>query len=287
MDWNDLRVFLIAVRSGSYTAAAARLDMNRTTVGRRVSALESALNATLFREGPFGPEPTREGRLVLEAAARIEAELGELHRALAATAGEPGVIRIASSAGVGVEFLDLFAEFQRLRPHVGLELLGALDPIEAVSQRRADLAIALARSCPRRLSGVRIGPVTQALYARRGAEAARRLTWGREMELALPGQWTAANAATPEAPASGGFNNWPQLKQAVLQGLGAAWLLAFAAETEPDLVRLAPPEPRWETALWLLHRTAAPVHQDVASLIGFLAPALQRRLKAPELSPRP
>jgi len=279
MDWNDLRVFLTAVRTGSYTAAAAPLDMNRTTVGRRVAALEAALNATLFREGPFGHEPTREGRLVLEAAARVESELITLGKALEGAAREPVTIRIASSAGIATEFLDLLGDFQRHNPQVAIELLGALDPLEMVSQRRADLALALSRSCPRRLTGVRVGPVQQALYARAGADGTRRLTWGREMELALPGQWTAANAAG--AGSSNGFNNWSQLKQAVLQGVGAAWLFCFAADPEPGLVQLQPPESRWETALWLLHRTAAPLHPDLAAMIAFLAPALQQRLESP------
>lgn len=277
MDWNDLRVFLIAVRSGSYTAAAAPLEMNRTTVGRRVAALEAALNVTLFREGPLGPEPTEEGRLVLSAASKLEGAVAELRAQLNQRAAEPITIRIASSAGIATEFLDLLADFQQQRGRVGLELLSELDPIDAVSQRRADLGIVINRTCPRRMTGVRVASMSQARYVRRGADSTRRLVWGREMQLALPGQWTGANAADDETTGAAGFNDFAQLKRAVLEGMGAASLWCFVGDREPELVRITGPEPRWNSALWLLHRASAPVHEDMAALIGFLQPRLRER----------
>lgn len=279
MDWNDLRVFLIAVRAGSYSAAARRLGMDRTTVGRRIAALEAALNVTLFRDTPSGPEPTWEGRQALAAAECAEAAVEDLSETLRRGPPEPVRIRIASTAGLAIEFLDLFAAYRRDRPQLGLELLGALDPVEAVLQRRADLAIAATRIRPTRLAGVRVGALSQALYARRDAPDAPRLSWGHEMELALPGQGTAANAL--DQGRGDGFNNWPQLKQAVLVGLGAAYLWCFVADREPDLVRLAPPEPRWESGLWLLYRPAAPLDRETSALVEFLATALGERLSLP------
>ena len=278
LDWNDLRVFLIAVRAGSYQAAAGALGMNRTTVGRRVAALEAALGVTLFRHTPTGPEPTWEGRRVLDAAARMEADAEALGSELAAGPQGPSQIRVASSAGLAVEFMDLLADFQAANRDVGIELLGALDPLEAVSQRRADLAVAVTRVCPRRMAGVRVGPLPQALYARKGATTETRLAWGHEMLAALPGPWTAANPA-PDGEARPAFNNWPQLKQAVLDGVGAASLWCFAADRETDLVRLAEPDARLESALWLLHRSDAPLDRATLSLISFLDGALRARLE--------
>jgi len=78
MEWSDLKIFLAAVRAGSYTAAGRQLGVNRTTVGRRIDALEAALGVELFRETPRGHEPSRDGEHLLAAATRIERELGEL-----------------------------------------------------------------------------------------------------------------------------------------------------------------------------------------------------------------
>src|SRR5207302_337036 len=126
-------------RTGSYTAAGPVLGLNRTTVGRRIDSLETALGMSLFRDSPAGPEPTPEGRILLESATRIEAEIERMGSLLRIQAEAPTHVRIASSAGIAVEFLLEIAEFQADRTDVGIELLGALDPLEAVTQRRADL----------------------------------------------------------------------------------------------------------------------------------------------------
>ena len=41
-DWDDLRVFLATARGGSFAAAASRLGMDATTVGRRIARLTHA-----------------------------------------------------------------------------------------------------------------------------------------------------------------------------------------------------------------------------------------------------
>ena len=53
-DWDDLRVFLAAARSGSLTAAAQQLGIDPATVGRRNARLESALKSTLFIRSATG-----------------------------------------------------------------------------------------------------------------------------------------------------------------------------------------------------------------------------------------
>ena len=279
MDWSDLRIFLVAARAGSYTAAAHELGINRTTVGRRVAGLEAALGVTLFRETPFGFEPTEDGHLLLDCAAGMERETARLAERLGRNARGLSRIRIASSAGIATEFLPELARFQAERDDISIEMLGALDPVDAVSQRRADLAIALLRVPPRRLAGVQVGHLSQAVYARRDGATDRQLGWGQEVEIALPGQWTAANPTGARAAAeSASFNSWPQLKQAVIAGLGRASLWCFAADAEPSLERLAPPDRRWDSSLWLLRWGAAPPAPALADLIAFLDAALRSRL---------
>jgi DNA-binding transcriptional LysR family regulator len=163
---------------------------------------------------------------------------------------------------------------------VSVELLGVLDPIDAVSHRRADLAIALTRTPPRRLAGVQVAMLDQAPYATRDGARDRPLGWGQEVELALPRQWTAANPVGAEDSSEARFNDWPQLKQAVLAGLGRASLWCFSADAESTLERLAEPEPRWSTGLWLLRRAAAPPSPVLSDLMSFLDNALRQRLGA-------
>lgn len=277
MNWDDLRVFITAVRAGSYTAAGPRLNMNRTTVGRRINALEAALGLSLFRDTPFGPEPTEAGRKLLAAAERMEAEVAALSRQFGVVPVDTAPIRIAGSVGISAEFMPEIAAFCAGSSDIALELTGAIDPIEAVTYRRADLAVALVRAPPRRLAGVQVASLSQALYTRRGGGGSRQpLGWGSDVELALPRHWTAANL--PDDQPASRFNTWTELRQAVRDGLGTAWLWCFAADPDEGLERIAPPDTRYDTALWLLHRADTPQTAQAALLTRSLADGMARRI---------
>ena len=47
-DWGDLKYFLAVAKAGSTLAAARALNVNQTTVARRIAALESDLKLKLF-----------------------------------------------------------------------------------------------------------------------------------------------------------------------------------------------------------------------------------------------
>lgn len=280
MEWGDLRIFLAAVRAGSYTVAGRHLGINRTTVGRRIDALETALGVELFAETPRGPSPTRDGEALLAAATAIEGEIDALFGTLKRPDRPQPPVRVASSGGIAPEFLTELMQFQEQEPGVAIELLGELDPVDAVTYRRADLAIAILRVPPQRLTGVEVGLLRQAPYGRRGRTSDRPLGWGHEVDNALPGQWTTANPSGDAAERGGhsSFNNWPQLKAAVAAGLGTASLWCFAADADEQLERLAPPDPRNDYPLWLLRRAKSPPGAGLERLMTFLTEAIGRRL---------
>jgi len=282
MEWSDLQVFLTAVRAGSYTAAGRRLNINRTTVGRRIEALETALGMALFDDSPFGPVPTRAGKRLLVTADAMDREVAMMLDELGTPQRVVEPIRIAGSAGFTTEFLTELLAFQRENGDCPIELLSELDPLEAVTHRRADLAIAMVRNPPLRLSGVQVAILSQAPYARRDRPSdVPSLGWGFEFDAALPaGHWAAANPVGEAAQKAGlaTFNTWPQLKQAVLSGFGRAVLWCFAADAEPSLHRLAPPDPRHDCPLWLLHRAKSPPSPTLNALIASLQQTLGARL---------
>jgi DNA-binding transcriptional LysR family regulator len=276
MNWNDLRIFLTAVRSGSYSAAGPLLGMDRTTVGRRVAALEATVGTTLFREAPTGPEPTEAGRLLLAAATRMEAEVTAAMRAAGASLGDPAPVRIAGSAGLAALLFDGLAD--DAHAPLAIELVAALDPIEAVTHRRADLGIAMIRATPRRLTGRQVGTVRQAPYAVRGKRPPP-LGWGTEAMLALPRHWAAANDVG-EASRGVRLNGWPAMVQAVRDGLGSAWLPCFLGNADSTLERIGAPDSRFDTGLWLLHRADTPQSDEATALTAALATRIAARLDA-------
>lgn len=61
LDRSGLRDFLELRRAGSLSAAARRLGVDRSTVARRVAALEATLDLLLFERGPQGWTPNAAG----------------------------------------------------------------------------------------------------------------------------------------------------------------------------------------------------------------------------------
>lgn len=65
MNWDDYRFFLVVARSGNFSAAARELKIDRKTVARRLSLLESSLGAPLFSRLPDRCELNSEGDAIL------------------------------------------------------------------------------------------------------------------------------------------------------------------------------------------------------------------------------
>ena len=144
-DWNDLRVVLVAARSGSLTSAAQHLGMDAATVGRRTARLESAVKATLFIRSVSGLQLTAAGARLLELGADVEETM-----AAAATAGEPdvvgGTVRLSVAEGFGTAILaPALPALQAQRPGLRIEL-AATAGFLSLTKREADLAVTLSAS---------------------------------------------------------------------------------------------------------------------------------------------
>lgn len=141
-DWDDLRVFLAAARSGSLTSAAATLGVDAATVGRRVQRLETAFKATLFVRSQTGLQLTAAGARLLEAGLNAEEAME-----IAARAGNPdvvgGTVRVSVAEGFGTEIVaPALPRLRKSRPGLKVELAataGFLSP----TKREVDLAVTL------------------------------------------------------------------------------------------------------------------------------------------------
>jgi DNA-binding transcriptional LysR family regulator len=287
-DWNDLKFFVTAVRAGNYTHAAGRLKVNRTTVGRRIDALETALGISLFEQTPSGYRPTPEGRAVLECAERIEGEIERLNARLRTPEERlAGTVRIAIPDEIGTEFMPELLAFHKTEPGIKLELQTGRDALSAVLQRKADLGVCLIPYKPENVRGVRLGVLSQALYASRHyLEATKALRgpqdfdwigWGKEAGNSAAARWMRANL--PDAARiSAEVDSWDAFKEAVLCGLGVGHMWCFVADREPGLARVREPEPELSLELWLLVRDDVPPDSRTKALMGFLAPAIERRI---------
>ena len=164
----QLRVFLAAVRLGSFTAAAAAMHMAQPSVSEFVRRLEDAYGTTLFIRGGRRLVLTAAGQALLPLAERTVAAADEADRVLrAVTSLSGGTASFGLLRNAKYYALEtLVTEFHRLHPDVRLRL-GGLNSVEvaaAVSAGELEAALVV---LPIDDEGLRVLPLKrdEVLYA--------------------------------------------------------------------------------------------------------------------------
>lgn len=100
-DPRRLAVLLAVHRAGGVLAAADVLHVTPSAVSQQIARLEAEEGVVVLDRGPRGATLTTAGRVLADAAERIEGELVEARKALAALGGEPaGRVTVAGFQSV-------------------------------------------------------------------------------------------------------------------------------------------------------------------------------------------
>jgi len=129
VDWDDFRVFLEVVRTGSFNRAASRLKMTQPTVSRRLVRLEAALGVRLFDRDRRGPRLTHEGQRIFTDASAAQAALSRAANQASGTSGRiEGNCSVFMGDGVACYWMTRFLNpFFARHPNIELKLFGAFD----------------------------------------------------------------------------------------------------------------------------------------------------------------
>lgn len=257
LDWDDLRVFLELVRTGSLSAAARSLRLSHATVGRRLAALEAALGRTLMERRPDGYIPTDEGEAIRalaeamdDSALAIQRREGEGPKG---HAGLTGTVRLTMTQALADRFLiPRLGNLRTAHPALDLEVV-ADNRALSLARREADLAIRLARPQRGDLIGRRLATLGYGLYA--APDAPDTLIGYDETLADLPEALWLARHGGGRRVAFRSNSAQGQLAAAVA-GFGTALLPCLLADGEAGLVRHALCGPLLSRELWLL------VHRD-------------------------
>jgi len=122
--FEELHVFAAVVETGSFTAAAERLDIAKSAVSRRVSALEERLGVQLLRRTTRKQNLTDAGRELYERSTRILSDLEEIESAVLQEHGEVrGLLRVALPLSFGVsQMCEPIARFGEEHARVRFDL---------------------------------------------------------------------------------------------------------------------------------------------------------------------
>lgn len=116
--------FVTTAKEGSFTRAAARLDLSPQAVAASVARLEAALDARLFNRTTRSLWLTEEGQAFLTRASQGLAALEDATKSVRDLESAPsGVVRVTCGAAFGRRYLmPLVPQFQKRFPNVRLDL---------------------------------------------------------------------------------------------------------------------------------------------------------------------
>lgn len=291
MNWDDLRFFLSAYRTGSFRASGTELRVDATTVSRRVDRLETDLKSTLFQRTSDGLLPTESGHNVFERALEIERKVRQI---TADSGGSDADYRGQVTLSTVVTYTSHFlmthlTRFRDRYPEIDVVVANS-DAMVDLSRGEADLAIRF-RS-PGTGPGVpatsdaiiarQLGNVGISVYAsrdyleRRGhpkdaydVEGHDVILPSLEVTTNLPGlQWFATVEDTAQATVR--VEDLDSMLAAAVAGFGLACAPTFIAAVHPELVRISPPDAVDLRETWILMPTELRGAARVRALRDFL-----------------
>ena len=169
IDWNDLPYFLAVAKSGTLMGASKQLNVNHSTVFRRINALEDKLGTRLFERMAEGYVLTEIGHAVLQHAEVVENSIHSLERAVAGNDFElSGEIRITAPFSLAEHVLvPCIAKFRLKHPGITINIIVS-SALYDLSRRDADIAIRSTNNPPDYLIGRKVTDLTWSVYASKG-----------------------------------------------------------------------------------------------------------------------
>lgn len=165
MDWNSLKIFLAIADTGSLSGAAKALDINHSTVFRRLNSFEREIGARLFERVIHGYKLTAMGEELLVVAQNIANSFDDLDRHIVGKDIQPkGVVRITAPNNIAYHYLPRYlAEFNLTYPDIRIEVLVSNQEFN-MTNRQADIAVRATPSPPQHLVGREVRVINWGVY---------------------------------------------------------------------------------------------------------------------------
>ncbi len=262
MNWNDLRYILAVGRTSSLAAAARKLSVNESTVGRRVSHVEVLLKTKLFERSVNGLIPTSAGLSAIRVAEDVEHQTQKLVGEISGSDQKiSGNIRLTSvpillNHVVVPAIPKLISDY----PDIDVELIAENRNL-SLSRRHADIAIRLSRPTKEsRMVTRKIGTLDYAVYG--STNKRTPLPWINYEEdmMHLPqAQWMLKQIKISGHSSQIKVNDAESILSYLKNGVGQSLLPVFVGDNQANVVRISP-EVVLSREIWML------VHPDIKEL---------------------
>jgi DNA-binding transcriptional LysR family regulator len=167
LDLSQLGLFMAAAEATSFSRAAQRAGVSKSSLSRGIARLESELGQQLFYRTTRRVTLTAAGAALYERAAPRLAELLQAMRTLPEHTKPPsGVLRLSAPNDLGVSVLaEIAARFCARFPEVRLDIELTSRPVDLVAERFDAALRATGRLEDSSLVARRLSPVTMGLFA--------------------------------------------------------------------------------------------------------------------------
>lgn len=285
LNWDDLKYFLAVARTGTLRGGADNIQVNHTTLTRRLSVMEERVGSRLFDRSKQGLVLTQLGEDLMPHAERVEAEMTAASRVIVGQDAQPsGTVYITLPHGLAMtSLMDDFAAFADLYPEITLNMNFTND-IRDLTRREADVSLRVAGEVTDDVVGRKLVQMSQAAYCTRdyaeritdnGGEGLHLIGW-HEPEEAMTAEWVK-DSYYPKATLKHRVSELVPLITLTASGLGMAYLACNLGDRHPNLIRAPFQKPMPYRSIWLL------LHRDLRNtarvrlFVDFLAERVQSR----------
>jgi len=282
-DWDDLRYFLAVARQGSTIAAGRALQVNQSTVHRRLAALEHRIGRPLVKRHPTGYRLTELGEEMVAYAEKVEQAVQAFEQQLEAIRRDAvGVVRVTCPEPIiyRITQSSLLDRFHARYPGIRVEFVMS-DKYLDLAKGEVDVALRSGDTADNELVGRKIADSFWAVYASRtyveqhgrperveDLERHPLVGFDDTMTNHRASKWLRQVA--PDGKIVARNNSVLGLVYAAKAGVGVAPLPTALGDAEADLVRVLGPIPEL-ARIWRLLTTAELRHTPrVAAFFDFI-----------------
>ncbi len=263
-DWDDMRFFHAVAEGGSLSAASRALNVNHSTVFRRINQLEERIQVRLFDRQDNRYKLTDNGEQLFARIKQVANVMDDVERHVV---GKDSLLEGSIRLTCPDTFLDwivpdLIAEFCRQYPQVTIELRAEQEHLD-LARREADIALRATNKPPEYLVGRRLGQFGWRFYGQPSLLSANLAGLSQLPDNAFPSvpliapeglllqipacQWL--DKQLPRFRVSARAGSLRAASAMAQAGLGVALL---PVEAGLSLTEIAQPAKNFDTGIWLL-----------------------------------
>jgi len=259
MNWDDLRILDACARAGSFSKAAAELDMNHSSISRRIKQLETDLGFVLFNRLSSGIQLTSSGFALTQKAKDMAAIALEVKNISGGDRSElAGTLTFQTVDATGYNLMGYLKEFSILYPKIQVELILSQD-FANLARGEADVVLRATNTPPETYIGRRVAQHSFGVFC--ASELFNSFTNSTSLsempwvvwQSGLSDPWMKKHV--PNAQIVMKVNTAYAITQAVREGIGIAHLACYGVAHDEKLLCLRKPDPELSIQMWLLaHR---------------------------------